>query len=183
MTLLGELFCSHLCPHLILPHSSGRTPFSVLDFSVYDTPLRIVLFASVSTPVDSLSVRAAFLWIFLSTPIIWIFCLKLWSSFAARSPASLFAAARSPASLFAAARSLASLFAAARSQASLFAAARSPTSLFATRSRLLASRLFECCDENSVSVLDCLFIYRQFQILKSIFLCRYSLNNRPRYFI
>ena len=26
-------------------------------------------------------------------------------------------------------------------------------------------------------------IYRQIQILKSIFLCRYSLNNRPRYFI
>ena len=98
------MFCSHLCPHLILPHSSGRTPFSVLDFSVYDTPLRIVLFASVSTPVDSPSVRAVFLWIFLSTPIIWIFCLKLWSSFAARSPASIFAAARSPASLFAAAR-------------------------------------------------------------------------------
>ena len=31
-----------------------------------------------------------------------------------------------------------------------------PVSLFATRSRPLASRLFECCDENSVSVLDCL---------------------------
>ncbi len=31
-----------------------------------------------------------------------------------------------------------------------------PTSLFATRSRPLASRLFECRDENSVSVLDCL---------------------------
>ena len=39
----------------------------MLDFSVYDTPMCIVLFASVSTPVDSPSERAAFLWIFLST--------------------------------------------------------------------------------------------------------------------
>ena len=104
------------------PHSAslpGENVFFGVRFFCLRHSFANVLFAPVSTPVDSPSVSAVSLWIFLSTPIIWIFCLKFGSSLRGSVPASL----------------------------------------FVTRSRPLASRLFGCCDENSVPVLDCLLCF------------------------